>query len=131
MAPIMPGPRPHAFLFIVASTVVPGCSAPVETADDVEPEWLAIETGRDCAGAEVNCGPGECAAALDNQCSSPVTCDLQIECICRTATGEEGPASATSGQTTILSGNRQPLEAKVICERGDVIATIARTVSCF
>lgn len=108
-----------------------GCSPPTAETAEGEADWVQIETGRDCAGAEVNCGPGECAAALDNQCETPVTCDLAIECICRTPTGEEGPAKATSGQMTILSGNREPLEAKVVCERGDVIATLARTVSCF
>ncbi|MEM1034068.1 MAG: hypothetical protein AAGN82_27270 [Myxococcota bacterium] len=109
-----------------------GCAGgEAASADDAAPEWTAVETGRDCARSEVNCGPGECAAAIDNQCATPVTCELFIECICRTPTGEEGPASATSNQTTILSGNREPVEAKVICDRGDVYATIARRVTCF
>lgn len=133
MMPVtMPLLRALSPVATVVALLFLACSPPpADSADDAEADWVKIQTGRDCAGAEVNCGPGECAAALDNQCDTPVTCDLSIECICRTPTGEEGPASATSGQMTILSGNREPLKAKVVCERGDVIATIARTVTCF
>jgi hypothetical protein len=101
----------------------------VPDADDSD--WVALETGAGCAPAEVACGPGNCAANVANGCQKPVTCDLFIECICRSTTGEEGPATATSGENTILSGNRQGLAAKVICDQGDVIATIARRVDCY
>jgi hypothetical protein len=105
---------------------------------DAEPEepksefdWLTLETGTKCAMAEVACAPGNCAAKVRNACKTPVTCDLHIECICRAMTGEEGPATATSGETTILAGNDEGIAAKVICEQGDVLATIARTIRCF
>ncbi len=100
-------------------------------ADEPDINWVDLETGRQCAPAEVACGPGNCAANVDNRCAAPVTCDLRMESICRAPTGEEGPATATSGKNTILSGQRHGLEAQVLCERGDVLVTIARTVRCF
>ena len=90
-----------------------------------------LDTGRRCAKAEVACAPGNCAANIDNTCKTPVTCDLRIECICRELTGEEGPATATSGEETLLSGERVGIAATVICDQGNVLATIARTVQCF
>ncbi|MCA9619190.1 MAG: hypothetical protein KC731_09210 [Myxococcales bacterium] len=105
-------------------------SPPPDTPDD-EPDWVELSTGKSCAKAVVACGPGNCASRIDNQCKEPVTCDLEIECICRALTGEEGPAKATAGEMTILAGEQDGLLAKVICDSGDVLATIARTVHCY
>ena len=122
---------PYSLVLITMTLFGVGCGGQVEPAEPDEPDWLQLETGRACAKAEVACAPGNCAANVDNKCSSPVTCDLKIECICQGHTGEEAPATATSGDNTILSGERVGLAAKVICEAGDVLATIARTVHCF
>jgi hypothetical protein len=109
------------------------CSSPPppEPAEGPEFEWVKLKTGRNCAEASVACGPGNCAANILNTCKKPVTCDLKIECICRALTGEEGPAKANSGEATILAGAKEGLAAHVICEQGDVLATIARTVECY
>ena len=108
------------------------CAGP-EPKVETKPEfdWVSLDTGRPCATAEVACAPGNCAAKVSNACKQPVTCDLRIECICRAMTGEEGPAMATSGELTILAGVQEGLAAKVICEQGDVLATIARTLECY
>jgi hypothetical protein len=95
-----------------------------------EPEWFKLKTGKSCANASVACAPGNCAANIDNDCKTPVTCHLSIECLCRTPTGEEGPATGRS-EDTILSGERGGIATEVICNHGEVLATLARTVSCF
>lgn len=112
---------------------VAACSSapPPEPAETSDLEWVQLQTGRHCAEASVACAPGNCAANIRNACNKPVTCDLKIECICRALTGEEGPAKANSGELTILSGNKEGLAARVICEQGDVLATIARQVECY
>jgi hypothetical protein len=107
-----------------------GGSQPEPTQSDTTP-WVRLKTGKHCAHAKVACAPGNCAANVDNTCKTPVTCKLHMESICRSFTGEEGPATATSSKYTILSGDKQGLGAKVICDAGDVFATIARTVHCF
>lgn len=107
-----------------------GAETDIDASSD-DTEWLALDSGKPCAKTRVACGPGNCAANVDNTCKSPVTCDLRIECICRAFTGEEGPATATSGAYTILAGNKQGLAARVVCDTGEVLVTIARTVSCF
>jgi hypothetical protein len=108
-----------------------GEQAPAPQVPDDDVEWLDLQTGRNCAQAAVACAPGNCAANVQNTCPKPVTCEVSIECICRAFTGEEGPATATSGEYTILAGDKEGLSAKVICEQGDVLATIARTVRCY
>ena len=121
----------RATLLLVFLVACGGSDMESATPDGDDPDWVALETGALCAPAEVACGPGNCAANVENTCQKPVTCDLYIECICRSMTGEEGPATATSGENTILAGNRQGLAAKVICSQGEVIATIARRVDCY
>jgi hypothetical protein len=98
---------------------------------DRDDEWISHDTGRSCAAARVACKAGNCAANVQNTCETPVTCDLYIECICQAYTGEEGPATATSGKNTILSGEKDGLAARVLCNSGEVVATIARRVTCF
>jgi len=117
-------------LLLVSALSCGESGPPPETPRD-DPEWLALETGQSCAQAQVACGPGNCAANVENTCKKPVTCDLRIECICRAFTGEEGPAMATSGESTIVAGGKEGLAAKVICDAGDVTATIARTIRCY
>ncbi len=102
--------------------------APPDTPDD-EPEWFALATGKSCARAEVACGLGNCAANVDNDCKTAVTCQLRIECLCRTATGEEGPATGRS-EDTIPGGSRGGIATHVVCNDGEVMQTLARTVTC-
>lgn len=118
---------------ILASCVALISCGGAEPVVEAEPEfdWISLETGRACAKAEVACAPGNCAARVHNRCKKPVTCDLRIECICRAQTGEEGPATANSGEYTVLAGTDEGLAAKVICDQGEVLATIARTIECF
>ncbi len=104
-------------------------SPPPETPDD-EPEWFDLKTGKSCASAKVACAPGNCAANVDNSCKEPVTCKLKIECLCRTWTGEEGPATSNSGDT-IPAGERGGIATAVICNGGEVLQTLARTINCF
>ena len=124
-------PMRRVFLLSSLAFLCACAEPPPPQAPEDDLDWLALDTGRNCAQAAVACGPGNCAANVENTCNKPVTCDLRIECICRALTGEEGPAMATSGEYTILAGGKEGLSAKVICDSGDVLATIARTVRCY
>jgi hypothetical protein len=116
---------------LMAALSIGGCGEPqVEDPSHVD-DWVLLETGKGCAKAKVACGPGNCAANVDNTCHTPITCELRMESICRADTGEEGPATATSGDQTILSGDKHGLAAHVICDAGEVLATIARKIRCF
>jgi hypothetical protein len=107
------------------------CSATPPPEDGPEePEWFALDTGKGCVQAKVACAPGNCAANIENQCKVPVTCSLKIECLCRTFTGEEGPATGKS-EDTIPSGTNGGIATHVVCNSGDVLQTLARHVSCF
>ena len=122
----------HLFALWAALLLNLSCGGSQEVSSaEADIDWIDLETGRNCAPAEVACGPGNCAANIANRCKAPVTCNLRMESICRARTGEEGPATATSGENTILSGERHGLAARVICDQGEVLATIARTVDCF
>ena len=114
---------------LVLAAACGGEPPPKAPEDDFD--WLDLETGRECATAAIACAPGNCAARVKNSCKKPVTCALRIECICRALTGEEGPATADSGEYTILAGDGDGLAARVICDQGEVLATIARTVHCY
>ena len=117
--------------FLCLAVLALGCgpSQDVDSAD--ETSWIRLQTGKACARTEVACAPGNCAANIANRCKTPVTCELRMESICRELTGEEGPATATSGEETLLSGERVGIAATVLCNQGEVIATIARTVICY
>ena len=106
-----------------------GESQPAEAPSD-EPEWFSLKTGKACVRARVACAPGNCAANIDNTCKTPVTCELKIECLCRTWMGEQGPATGKS-EDTIPSGARGGIATRVICNDGEVLQTLARNVSCF
>jgi hypothetical protein len=123
--------RPATLIIGLLVALQCGCGDPQSAADADAEEWVVLETGKSCAKTAVACGPGNCAANVDNTCRTPVTCDLHMESICRAYTGEEGPATATSGEYTILSGDKQGLAATVVCDTGEVLVTIARTVTCF
>ncbi len=107
------------------------CGPPPEAEEPSdEPEWFVLDTGKSCVQAKVACAPGNCAANIENTCKVPVTCNLSVECLCRTYTGEEGPATGKS-EDTIPSGTNGGIAAHVICNSGEVLQTLARTVSCF
>lgn len=120
--------RALAIALLVSATS--SCAPEPAEAPSDEPDWLHLETGKRCASAKVACGVGNCAANLTNDCKLPVTCKLRIECLCRALTGEEGPASAESTET-IAVGDKLGIATRVICDDGEVLATLARKVSCF
>jgi hypothetical protein len=120
----------RALVLAALAPFLVSCSeAPAETPAD-EPEWFDLDTGKTCASARVACAPGNCAANIDNSCGAPVTCQLRIECLCRTWTGYEGPATSKS-EDTIPSGQLGGIRTQVVCNDGEVLQTLARTVSCF
>jgi hypothetical protein len=118
-------------VLLVGALPLVGCAqaalAPPVAANGVE--WLTLETGRDCARAEVACGVGNCVARIDNTCDEPLTCELAIQCVCQAVTGESGEARSRASDTAPAKG-KVGLEAHAICGAGEVKATFAQAVSC-
>jgi hypothetical protein len=93
------------------------------------PAWNELDTGKRCASARVACGTGNCAARIRNACDTAVTCQLTVQCVCRALTGEQGEALGRT-EDTILAGAAGGLLARVVCDEGDVLATLAKNVRC-
>lgn len=90
-----------------------------------------MQTGRDCAPAEIDCDPIHCTADIKNDCKSPVTCKLHAVTYCRPPNGSQGPATATSERLTILAGATKHLQATLSCGNGVPTATRVDRVECF
>lgn len=121
--------RPLSILAIpIAALACGAAQSPDDVALAEAPE--TVETGRDCAQAETSCEVGRCIAEIDNRCDTPVTCQLHVGSLCRTAGGEQGPANATSERRTTLSGASQALEAVVSCGQGTPVTTSVDAVEC-
>lgn len=97
-----------------------------EDFEEIEPE--PIETGKDCVSAEVECGGGVCVANVKNDCDDPVTCNLAIMASCRTGTttGE----ARTKSRATFRAKTEDKMSAQGDCADGEVILTVADSMSC-
>ncbi|MBM4360106.1 MAG: hypothetical protein FJ096_18525 [Deltaproteobacteria bacterium] len=113
-----------------AALLLGACASP--PAEPPKPEaagWLPMETGSSCTKAEVSCGPGNCAARIDNCCDQPRTCKLTVQCICQAFTGESGEARSHASDKALAHG-KLGLRAFAICSDGEVVATLAESVDC-
>ncbi len=91
--------------------------------------YEALNSGRECALASGACEHGRCTVAVDNRCETPVTCQMRIESQCRTASGDIGPATASTRKLTQLKGARSTLEARTNCE-GEALVTRVEALEC-
>ncbi len=111
-------------------TVLAACGAPATPAPKSDAvEWMPFDTGSTCAKAEVACGPGNCAARIDNRCGAPLSCELTVQCVCQALTGESGEARSHA-KDTAPAGGQVGLRAFAICSDGEVVATLAESVRC-
>ena len=128
--------------FLLVASLFIGCAPPPpaevpKTPPADEPELdtegheavsEAMETGKDCAKAEVLCEGGVCTASIKNDCEAPVTCELDILAICQgeTDTGE----ARGKGRDTIAPGVAFNLQAGADCHGDAVLATQVDTLTC-
>ncbi|MBK6519960.1 MAG: hypothetical protein IPM79_33790 [Polyangiaceae bacterium] len=89
------------------------------------------DTGKGCAPASFFCEPGRCAATIDNQCETPVTCQLKIVSQCHNVGGDVGPANAATKKVTQLSKTKSVLEAATQCGQGTAVITSIDSLTCF
>lgn len=124
----------------VAAFAVSGCAKPPPPKDEpkveptAEPEPpatptpQAIETGKECATATVECAGGVCLAKVKNDCPEPITCDLEslTTCTGETQTGE----ARGKGRGTVPAKSEGELSSAAGCEGGQVQLTMPESLAC-
>jgi hypothetical protein len=88
----------------------------------------ALETGSDCVTAEADCQGGVCTATVQNNCTTPVTCELNVTVLCRSGT-ETGEARG-KGRDTFAAGTSGELQAGGSCEGRELVGTTPNGMSC-
>jgi hypothetical protein len=127
-------------MFTVASWLL-ACSAPPPEAPPPPPPEEpgldvvegpgpaeAVDTGTDCATAQAVCEGGVCTATIKNDCSEPVTCQLEVLAICRGAT-DTGEARGKA-RDTVAVGQEYDMQAGADCQDKSVTATTVESLSC-
>jgi hypothetical protein len=117
----------RSILTLVSTWLVLACSSSTPEAEGPE----TMETGSACAPAEIVCDPIHCTAEIENRCDKPVTCKLFALTYCRPPNGNQGPATATSEQQTVLPRAAKQLQATLSCGNGIPTATRVDKVECF
>lgn len=140
MARMRPGDPPTRYALVLCASALCGCGAsqpPVESPADSPlgssaasaPLVESVETGKDCATAEVHCGGGTCAAKINNACKVSIRCELSVTATCD-APG--GSASDADGQAreNFAAGSTGDMAAVATCTSGQALHTEARKLSC-
>jgi hypothetical protein len=92
------------------------------------PQWEAVETQKDCAKAEAQCGGGVCDAKVKNDCDAPIRCSLEIMATCSTSGGDS--TANGSDHATINAHSSGDVGAQATCGGGDVVHTAIQKLSC-
>jgi hypothetical protein len=110
----------------------PPAAAPAETGTansaSSAPQWAPVDTEKDCAKAQAQCGGGVCDAKVKNDCDAPVRCVLEIAVTC----GSLGGASTANGseRATINPHETSDIGAQATCGGGEVLRTEIQKLSC-
>jgi hypothetical protein len=105
--------------------------APADTAPSAAsstPQWEAVDTEKDCAKAQAQCGGGVCDAKIKNDCDAPVRCSLDVTVTC-SAVGGESIANG-SNHATINAHDSSELGAQATCGSGDAVHTAIEKLRC-
>jgi hypothetical protein len=97
-----------------------------EVAEEIPKE--AIESGKDCAKAEAQCGGGVCALSLDNTCAAAVTCDIHILTVCQAQT--DIVQAKARKRETFAAGKKDRVSIAADCAENRIISTKVQTLSC-
>src|SRR5687767_2076363 len=111
----------NVLLLAVGLVVCAACGGATDAPPAVASETFA--TGRSCAVASGACEAGRCVVEVDNRCSTPITCNLRAESVCKSPNGDTGKATGTTGKATQLGGTKKALEATVDCGDGAPVLT--------
>jgi hypothetical protein len=91
------------------------------------PVSMPIDTGKDCAKAEVRCGGGDCDAKVKNDCEAAVSCALKITATCETENGGVEAKGAERG--SIAAHETGDVGAQAGCP-GRALHTEVETLVC-
>jgi hypothetical protein len=114
-----------------ARPATPPAAAPADTAPSAAtstPQWEAVDTEKDCAKAQAQCGGGVCDAKIKNDCDAPVRCSLDISVTCSTQGGDS--TANGSSHATINAHDSSELGAQATCGGGDAVHTAIEKLSC-
>jgi hypothetical protein len=106
----------------------PTAPAAVDNAPSGPPATQAVETGKDCATAQGQCGGGICNVTVKNACNTAVRCELEVAATCESQSG-----TAESGgreRDTFAAGTSGDLGARATCADGRVVRTEVRSLTC-
>jgi hypothetical protein len=117
-------------ILLLQALILGSAACSVKPAPAQTPELTSLPTGRDCARATPRCGDGRCVVEVDNDCSSPITCQLRIESLCQNANGDTGPANASTKQVTQLARSKKYLETETSCGQGNPVTTNVESFTC-
>jgi hypothetical protein len=111
----------------------PPADAPVESAlggaAESAPVADSVDTGKDCATAEVQCGGGTCVAHVKNACTQSVRCELAVTATCD-APGGSAIDSDGRAADNVAPGSTSDVAAQATCTSGRALHTEARGLSC-
>src|SRR5579863_2883173 len=129
-------------LFGLATVLVAGCGGappapaasppaagePTAEAPSGPPAAEAVDTGKDCAKAEGQCGGGSCNVTIKNGCDASVRCELEVSAQCES----QGGTSEAGGKErdTIAAGASGGIGAQASCSGGRVVHTEVRKLVC-
>jgi hypothetical protein len=129
-------------LFGLATLIVAGCGGapppppaapppapePAAEAPSGPPAAEAVDTGKDCAKAEGQCGGGGCNVTIKNACEASVRCELEVSAQCES----QGGTSEAGGKQrdSIGPGASGTIGAQATCSGGRVLHTEVRKLVC-
>ena len=115
-----------------ARPAAPPAAAPADpsaaNAASSTPQWEPVETEKDCAKAQAQCGGAVCDAKINNDCDAPVRCSLDISVTCSTQGGDS--TANGSSHATINAHDTSELGAQATCGGGDAIHTAIDKLRC-
>jgi hypothetical protein len=106
----------------------PPAAEPAPEAASGPPAAEAVDTGKDCAKAEGQCGGGGCNVTIKNACDASVRCELEVSAQCES----QGGTSEAGGKQrdSIAAGATGAIGAQATCSGGRVLHTEVRRLTC-
>ncbi len=100
----------------------------VEEVPEGPPEKDVLDTGIDCVKAEGVCDLGICTAEIQNDCETPVTCELVVLGICQSGSNVGNARHASP--LTIPAGASEDLATQPDCQDAKLVGTTIEELNC-